>query len=63
MIICVMGTGAKATAEPSRVEARTVFIMMIDLLDGIYGQQWKRCRCAGALFALLSKEERKGERF
>ena len=41
MIICVMGTGAKATAELSRVEARTVFIMMIDLLDGIYGQQWK----------------------
>ena len=32
VFVRVMGAGAKATAEPTRAEARTIFIMMLVLL-------------------------------
>jgi hypothetical protein len=35
VLVRAMGAGAKATAEPTRAEARTVFIMML-------GSWWRR---------------------
>jgi len=37
VFVRVMGAGAKATAEPTRAEARTIFIMMLVLLGGMVG--------------------------
>ena len=70
LVRAMMGVGgAKAAAEPRRVEARTaVFIMMIDSLDGIYGYNggdvgvlahcfvaWCRCAVVGGLLGYVGR--------